>query len=445
MTSVALPKILRGDIKLKVNFQKILAVFLSVFIVVSCFSLSVFADVDLSYEANKDTQNILYATSHLKSLINDYYNGNISASEFLSQSSQDFVVIGVSGFDIASFNGFQEALCYIAKNSSNLEALGLPDYFDDYVHTRSVHRNEFDMHGYGAALYIADKGGHKYEVTYMNYGILKPYSDYYNCHTNGASLEIICSYSDVITERVRSGDFSTRYTSKCILYGDWRYEDGTSATDYIKDNPTIYPTLDNPQDVDFNDFFDKFLEKLNFEFPDLSTIEGLLTALLNKLGTLDSDDDTGAINAVNQSIQSLSALNTANTNRIIAALENRTSDLSTFDYDELIDTLNAWLIDDSYNEISSLELVKNKFDKKTSFITELKSLCNQVMTSYKNGSDNFNYDFYINGHLQNLNFDFFADYMPIVRMLLCVYIYISFAWRTFRKVPAYISGVGDDN
>lgn len=435
---------------MKVNFQKILAVSLSVFIVVSCFSISVFADVDLSYEANKDTQNIIYATNHIKSLINDYYNGNITASEFLSQSSQDFAVIGISGFDIASFNGFQEALCYIAKNSSNLEALGLSDYFDEYASTRSG-RRDFDMHGYGACLYVAPDGGSEYCKYYMDYGVLKPYTGsgnyQYTLHSHGFSYKIQKSYGQSEKPQdVIFNDFNRGYVpSKMILYGDWRYEDDTPATDYVKDNPYIYPTLDDPQDIDFNDFFDKFLERLNFEFPDLSTIEGLLTALLNKLGTLDSDDDTGAINAVNQSIQSLSALNTANTNRIIAALENRTSDPSSFDYDELVKTLNTWLIDDGYKEISKLEEVKNAFDKKTSFITDLKKICNQVMTSYKKGSDNFSYDFYINGQLQNLNFDFFADYMPLVRMLLCVYIYITFAWRTFRKVPAYISGVGDDN
>lgn len=112
----------------------------------------------------------------------------------------------------------------------NLVASWINSHYDN-VKTEIVDDGSINMRGYGAALYRPDVGGHKYEITYMEYGTLVPYSDYYNCQTYGASLQVICSYSDTITERPRSGDFSTKYTSKIILYGDWRYADGTPATD----------------------------------------------------------------------------------------------------------------------------------------------------------------------------------------------------------------------
>lgn len=351
------------------KLKKILALTLAVLVMISCFSFSAFAETDL----NKDVQIIIKTA---KSVIEGgklLYNGEISVEEFLSHYAEDIARFDLAAADLTTLGGFNE-FCQAFCGSSVFETFGIRDYFTSYSQHHGggseSGRREFDMRGYGAVLYRLDSGGYKYQATYMDYGTLEPYSDYYNCRTHGAALEVYCSYSGNITERTSLNDFSTKFTSKCILYGDWRYKDGTPAVDNVTDNPIIPPTIEDPQDIDLYDFLNYFLDNLNFEYPDLSTVEGLLTSILNKLSTLDSDDDGALLAQINAAIISLANDSNNNNLQLIQALSDLKESIngggSSADLQPILEQLEKMQKSLDYLcTINTLDVISDNWDKLT--------------------------------------------------------------------------------
>lgn len=40
----------------------------------------------------------------------------------------------------------------------------------------------------------------------------------------------------------------------------------------------------------------------------------------------------------------------------------------------------------------------------------------------------------------DIKFDIFEPYLPTIRGFIAAYIYLSYAWNTYRKIPSYIRG-----
>lgn len=301
------PFILRGDIKLKVIFQKILAVLLSFIVCVSFLSFAVFAS---DYDINKDTQTIIQGVKSVLNGAQQYFNGEITADEFNTHFSADMGRIGIAGFDIMSCGGFSEFVKSVC-GSSVLGDLGIRDYFTDYAQNHGggseSGRREFDMKGSTSALVCYSSDG---SISFSYY------SRFPGRITSRTTTSLSCNINYFIRFESWTGNgyefVDGTYGSTLDLtspyfyykfYGDWL--EGDTVSNIVTPNPVIPPTIEDPQDIDLVEFLNDFLNKLNFEYPDLSSIEGLLTSILNKLGTLDSDNDTEILSQIYIAIQSL--------------------------------------------------------------------------------------------------------------------------------------------
>ena len=110
--------------------------------------------------------------------------------------------------------------------------------------------------------------------------------------------------------------------AETLFYGDWRYDDGSNFDGTLEFPDKQIPNYDDDSipENELIDFFDKLLEDLKLQFPDLSNLEGLLNAILAKLGTLDSDDDGQLLAEINTAIITLASDNHADNQAIIALL-----------------------------------------------------------------------------------------------------------------------------
>ena len=161
--------------------------------------------------------------------------------------------------------------------------------WNDYANKNNYTDTDFDMSGYGAAC-VHYSNGELSNTLYCAYGIIHKqwgnqivgYSDgdvtCRNVYVNGS----IITKSPAVLGYLGQDDVNTY-----VFYGDWRFDDGsgnqTPADELISPNGKTPKDIDDlPDDTDLSDFFKDLLDKLKNLFPDLSTIEGLLRAILAK-------------------------------------------------------------------------------------------------------------------------------------------------------------------
>lgn len=109
------------------------------------------------------------------------------------------------------------------------------------------------------------------------------------------------------------------YTTK--FYGDIRYSDGSSADSIKSPTQSITQGIDTSQlsDQELIDLLQDMINKLNIEFPDLSTIEGLLRAIYNKECGISSQI-TYSTSEINAAILALTNSNAAGSENIVNTL-----------------------------------------------------------------------------------------------------------------------------
>lgn len=193
------------------------------------------------------------------------------------------------------------------------------------------------------------------------------------------------------------------------------------------------------------------------EYPDLSTIEGLLAAILNKLGTLDSDNDNALLSDILTAIQALKNNGeTSDNSDLLKTLEDLKNALIFKDGDNvasLAQLLNELVqnqvrrsditIDPSlYNQ--RFALIEAKLLGKFSFISSIKSLIDYAIEKYSTSVGSPRVLFNFNGEQYCLDFSMFDNSIDIFRWLLAAFIYLSYAFKTFRKIPGYVNG-GDNS
>lgn len=161
--------------------------------------------------------------------------------------------------------------------------------WNEYANKNNYTDTDFDMSGYGAACVHYSNGEYS-NTLYCAYGIIHKqwnnqivgYSkDDVGCRNVFANGKIFTDSPAVC------GYLNDEYGNTFVFYGDWRYDDGSgnesSADDLITPNGKSPKDIDDlPDDTDLSDFFRVLLDKLKNLFPDLSTIEGLLRAILAK-------------------------------------------------------------------------------------------------------------------------------------------------------------------
>lgn len=177
---------------------------------------------------------------------------------------------------------------------------------------KSEQKPDFDLGGDGAIMvhFYGTAGFHLYRGSYgvFHGNTASLFGNYHTEYWNGdffnASDPRRSKYNESWYNPPTIANLS-RDPSEYRFYGDWRYEDDTQApTDDTFTTVTDF-NYDDLTDKELEDLLMDLLSEIKDQQPDLSSLEGLLEAIYNRLGHLDSDDDNGILNEINQSILAL--------------------------------------------------------------------------------------------------------------------------------------------
>lgn len=288
---------------MKINFQKIIAVISVVCLTALIIPFSAFASEPMS---SKDYR------SSCSWIIAQYKDGKISYNQFQEQIqsvTNEYVNSNTFGGVVESsvLNTSNTISAISQKIGATINQYGdsardyISAWISDLMKSYEVLREESntDMNGYGAKAYIRNTSWGLVHVYYADYiEVREPYFFLYNEHARQyPSGEII--YKDY------SGFSGSLPLEYYYLYGDVRYDDGSPApTDDVFTEVHDYD-FSNATDKELDELLKKILNVLELQNPDLTNIEGLLQAIYNRLGTLDSDNDNAALNEINAAIIAL--------------------------------------------------------------------------------------------------------------------------------------------
>lgn len=389
-----------------------------------------------------------------------YRNGEIDLGTFLGNTYSKYMDTGVDNIGQAFTN-----IADIVKSLTPFS----DDKWNDWYRDNKMgggggggDRDDSVLNGYGAVCVHYDYNGNLYKTVYAAYGVIKRQA---GNQIVGYSLgDVTCKsvYFDntvYVKDSVVCGYLNDDSGNNYILYGDWRYDNDDEASDIITELPEkeIPPYDDDsvPED-DLIDFLEDLLNDLQLQYPDLSTIEGLLRAILAKLGTLDSDNDNELLMQILAAIQSLkNSGETADNSELLKTLEELKNalvfkdDEKTASLAEMLNTLvqnqvrrSDITIDPSlYNQ--RYALIEAKLLGKFSFISEIKNFVQYAIDSYSNteNSPTITIDLFDCQHI--IDFSAFDSSINLIRWVIAAFIYLSYAFATFRKIPGYING-GDN-
>lgn len=190
---------------------------------------------------------------------------------------------------------------------------------------------------------------------------------------------------------------------------------------------------------EFDDLLNDLLQELLGNMPDLTTTNGILQAIYRKCCEISNKIGKTTTNVYNQTLQGIQT-----------SLDKIASFCGDF-WNKFADALQSLFVpSDNYLQ-DSLEDIQDEFSLKFAFADSLKQILTKCFDVYKaGGSKAPNVTFRITGlgflnsiisHTIDLS-DWDAYVKPI-RTMVCVITYATFAWNTYRRIPAYVSGVGE--
>lgn len=299
--------------------KKIIALFLACVMSVSVLVIPASANV------TNIPSNMNHFIDNVSEDFNSYRNGNISLADFI-----DLYVKNVAKFQ---YNSTADIL-KIKDVLQHLQKLGVdvPEKWTQWFYENKMggdgsggNRDDTLLNGYGAVCQHYSNGELS-DTLYCAYGII--HKQWGNQIVGYADGDVTC-YRVFVSGKIFTdspavvGYLGQDNVNTFVFYGDWRYDNGDKANDNITELPEKVPPKfddDSVPENDLIDFLDKLLEDLRLSYPDLSTLEGLLNAILAKLGTLDSDDDGQLLAEINTAIITLASDNHADNQAIIALL-----------------------------------------------------------------------------------------------------------------------------
>mgnify|MGYP006954662783 CR=1 FL=1 len=281
--------------------------------------------------------NVTNIPSNMSHFINDvsndfqaYRNGNISLTDFLDLYSKNCLKWGYN--NVSDVSHMKDVL-------HGLQNLGVdvPEKWTKWFYENKMggngsggNRDDTVLNGYGAVLKEYNRNGILTTVYYGEYGVFRNIQDtQFDVYLKFSHWTLFSfSTGELVKDEDRqSSILYTHYIpSNNSIYqylGDWRNADGSANEDFTTELPEKVPPTFDDDSVSENDlieFLDKLLEDLRQSYPDLSTLEGLLNAILAKLGTLDSDDDGQLLAEINTAIITLASDNHADNQAIISLL-----------------------------------------------------------------------------------------------------------------------------
>lgn len=215
------------------------------------------------------------------------------------------------------------------------------------IDDNTITTDNVDMKGAGCFVltYLKSDLNRAYQYFYCDYLVVRPgaltsdgYSvgnDNLNFNFKGLFLWQIPKSSDPTQYDVNESynpaiDFSNSlYNQKVIIYGDVRYSDGSSADGISSPIQSITQGIDTSQmtNEDLYNLLQDMIDKINLQFPDLSTVEGLLRSILsqckainNKIANGEKADYSDIQKYINTAISSLATKNDANTQKLVDEL-----------------------------------------------------------------------------------------------------------------------------
>lgn len=413
--------------------------------------------------------NLSHFISDVSADWNLYKKGDISLSDFFNK----FMSHATTEFApnvVADIFCIKDVLHFLEK-----QGVDVSDYWNTYYNDMGGggsggNRDDTELGGYGAVLKCLSSTGNYFSVVY--YGQKGFFYNYKKDSYGSQSVNFRFSYDKRViynSDGEISNVFDTPNSISATYYynnpkyaflGDWAYDDDSGETDgLITELPEKeIPSFDDDDlsDDDLIDFLGDLLNDLQMDFPDLSTIEGLLRAILAKLGTLDSDNDTELLSQILTAIEALkNSGETADNSELLKSLEELKSALIFKDGDKissLAEMLNTLVqnqvrrsditIDPKlYNQ--RYALIEAKLLGKFSFISEIKNFVQYAIDSYSNteNSPTISIDLFNYQHI--IDFSAFDDSINLIRWIVAAFVYLSYAFSTFRKIPSYING-GDN-
>lgn len=289
--------------------NKLIAVFLALSIALSCLFVPSFASpLDVSSDFSRFITDIW-------TLSEQYDKGEISKSEYISSFGNSMLRFGINyGADVSSFKDVLKVFEFCG--------IDVPDKWKEWFYENKMggdgdggHRDDSELKGYGAILKIYNSNGVLNTVYYGDYGIFRNIKE--------TQFDVFLKYTHIAKYDYNSGDFlSENDVDSSIAYthyipsfnglrqylGDWRNSDGSSNDDFTTEFPEkVPPTFDDDSvsDDDLIDFLKDLLEKLQMQFPDLSTIEGLLRAILAKCTDIENRIGEGGNGLTAEELQPL--------------------------------------------------------------------------------------------------------------------------------------------
>lgn len=277
--------------------NKLIAVFLALSIALSCLFVPSFASpLDVSSDFSRFITDIW-------NLSEQYNNGEISKTEFLSSFGNSMLRFDINyGADVTSFKDVLKVFEFCGVDVS--------DDWKEWFYENKMggdgdggNRDDSLLEGYGAVailkIYSRTLGLSNTSVYYGDYGVINKGvsamiygSKIIRKYTDNLKNADTVTYEFEVSRTVSGAFMNDNYNyAETVFYGDWRYDDGSEATDEITDLPEKVPPAfddDTVPDDDLIDFLKDLLEKLQMQFPDLSTIEGLLRAILAKCTEIEN-------------------------------------------------------------------------------------------------------------------------------------------------------------
>ena len=447
---------------MKVNLQKIIALTVALTVIISILNISAFATSEPSVMTSQE-----YKASQ-SYLIEKYCNGDITFLEWQEQQAAvntEFLEsnksVGDTAYALAvttsnQFSGIAQ------KISSSIEKWGdgarerVKDWWNDVcnknnVPTETTQTSTMDMYGYGACVVVIYGGDLQYR--YCQYIVIDLEN---NLFTPYAPCQNLTFYkSGPLWGKVTYNSYKQDLDfSKYKFYGDVRYIDGTQAP---TDDEWEYGSIkkfDEMPEKDLEDLLNDFSEEMERQNPDLSSIEGLLRAIYARMGTLDSDNDNQLLSEILTAIKAIKSTDTDNT-ELLELLEDIKNAL-VFGDDENKDTFSEQLKKIIDNQITRDdfaineelfnnhgEILKERLLGKFSFIYNMKTFVTYCFDEYSNTSENPEINFEYDNKSYSIDLNSFNEHLPTIQWILAAFIYLTYAYHTYRKIPSYING-GDN-
>ena len=270
--------------------NKLIAVFLALSIALSCLFVPSFASpLGVSSDFSRFVTDIW-------NLSEQYDKGEISKTEFISSFGNSMLRFGINyGADVTSFKDVLKVFEFCGVSVSD-------DWKEWFYENKmggfggAVNRDDSVLNGYGALLRIYNsQTGKLYDEYFGDVGVLRNKTDDYVGLYLKYSLHNYYDSDGVLSlSKPENSSISGTYyfvVGNYQFLGDWQYENGEEASDIITELPEKVPPAfddDSVSDDDLIDFLKDLLEKLQMQFPDLSTIEGLLRAILSKCNDIEN-------------------------------------------------------------------------------------------------------------------------------------------------------------